>query len=101
MSINRGKLKIQASGKEINMNVNRLFTLVIVIALIAIVALTVREAVATSSVVSEMDSATRSYIGWAEAVESERNAIDSATHSYIAWAKAVQAGHIPVTGVSK
>ena len=38
------------------------------------------------------DSATRSYIAWAKAVEAESYAVDSATQSYIAQAKAIEAG---------
>ena len=37
-----------------------------------------------------MDSATRSYIAWGKAVESQRNAIDSATRSYIARGEALE-----------
>jgi hypothetical protein len=40
---------------------------------------------------SLVDSATQSYIAWAKAIEEERYTIDSATRSYIAWAKAVEA----------
>jgi len=76
---------------------SRLFTLLMVAALLAVVALTAREAIATTAVVTEVDSATRSYQAWAKAVESEDYAIDSATRSYIAWAKAAEAGLIPVT----
>lgn len=36
----------------------------------------------------DVNSATRSYIAWAEAADSERTVIDSATRSYIAWAAA-------------
>ena len=36
-----------------------------------------------------MDSATRSYIAWGEAVQ-VRNAIDSGTRSYIAWGEALE-----------
>ena len=36
-----------------------------------------------------MDSATRSYIAWGQAMQ-VRNAIDSGTRSYIAWGKALQ-----------
>ena len=38
-----------------------------------------------------MDSATRSYIAWGEAILAERNKIDSATQSYIAQGKAILA----------
>ena len=36
-----------------------------------------------------MDSATRSYIAWGEAMQA-RNAIDSGTRSYIAWGEALE-----------
>jgi hypothetical protein len=36
-----------------------------------------------------MDSATRSYIGWGQAMQA-RNAIDSGTRSYIAWGEALE-----------
>lgn len=39
---------------------------------------------------SVMDSATRSYIAWGQAMQ-ERNALDSATRSYIAQGKALKA----------
>ncbi len=39
-----------------------------------------------------MDSGTRSYIAWGEALENaERNALDSGTRSYIAWGEALEA----------
>ena len=37
-----------------------------------------------------MDSGTRSYIAWGEAMQA-RNAIDSGTRSYIAWGEALEA----------
>ena len=37
-----------------------------------------------------MDSATRSYIAWGQAMQA-RNAMDSATRSYIAWGEALEA----------
>ena len=37
-----------------------------------------------------MDSATRSYIAWGQAME-VRNTIDSGTRSYIAWGEALEA----------
>ena len=94
------------------MSTNRLFNLVVVIALLAVAGLLVQEAHATAVVVSDMNSATRSYIAWGKAVEAERNAvpwktcsysdpdnaiepadttIDSATRSYIAWGRAIEA----------
>jgi hypothetical protein len=36
-----------------------------------------------------MDSATRSYIAWGQAMQ-VRNAIDSGTRSYIAWGEALE-----------
>jgi hypothetical protein len=39
-----------------------------------------------------MDSGTRSYIAWGEALEKAKlNALDSGTRSYIAWGKALEA----------
>jgi hypothetical protein len=39
-----------------------------------------------------MDSATRSYIAWGEALEKVKlNALDSGTRSYIAWGEALEA----------
>jgi hypothetical protein len=110
---------------------NRFFTALIVVALVAVVGLTLREAVFTSAVGSGleevqllkqnqaadiarweamgeyyarqaqaqrlkevqpyiMDSATRSYIAWGQAMQ-VRNAIDSGTRSYIAWGEALEA----------
>ena len=102
---------------------NRFFTALIIVALTAVVGLTVREAVVTSAFGSEleeaersqqtwaadtarweamgeyyanqaaaqrMDSATRSYIAWGQAMQ-VRNALDSGTRSYIAWGEALEA----------
>lgn len=82
------------------MKKNRLYVLLIVAVLIGVSLLTVREAMATTSVVSSVDSATRSYIGWAKAVEAEGYTVDSATRSYTAWARAVESGNpfVPITG---
>jgi hypothetical protein len=71
------------------MNTNRFIRLLVVISLLAVVVLVVREAQATTSLVGDMDSATRSYISWAKAAEAEKDTVDSATRSYIAQAKAV------------
>jgi hypothetical protein len=76
--------------EENEMSTNRLFVVVIAIALAALAALTFREGLASRAVASStdqasMDSATRSYTGWAQAVELTR--IDSATRSYAGWAK--------------
>jgi hypothetical protein len=39
-----------------------------------------------------LDSGTRSYIAWGEALENaNRNALDSGTRSYIAWGEALEA----------
>src|SRR5688572_11071827 len=102
---------------------NRFFTALIIVALTAVVGLTVREAVVTSAFGSElkeaeriqqtwaadtarweamgeyyanqaaaqrMDSATRSYVAWGQAMQA-RNAIDSGTRSYIALGEALEA----------
>jgi len=74
---------------------NRFSYLLVALALVAIVALTAQEAIATRAIAAEqMDSATRSYTGWAKAVEAERAAfaMDSATRSYTAMAKAAECG---------
>jgi hypothetical protein len=104
------------------MYTNRFFTALIIVALTAVVGLTVREAVVTSAFGSEleeaeriqqtwaadtarweamgeyyanqaaaqrMDSATRSYIAWGQAMQVS-NAIDSGTRSYIAWGEALE-----------
>jgi hypothetical protein len=90
--------------KEIEMKTNLLLNLFVAFALLAVIALTVREAVATHAVALEVDSATRSYSGWAREVEagnsqaalvpvtSNSNVINSATQSYTGWAKAVKCG---------
>jgi hypothetical protein len=75
---------------ETEMKANRIIPLLIIAAIIAVTGLTFREAVATSAVVSEVNSATHSYSAWAQAVESEANSVDSATHSYTDWAKSVE-----------
>jgi len=77
---------------------NRLFTTLIMVTLAAVVGLTVRQVVFTSAVGSgleeaqpyTMDSATRSYIAWGQAMQ-VRNTIDSGTRSYIAWGEALEA----------
>src|SRR5512141_3065180 len=47
-----------------------------------------------------MDSGTRSYIAWGESLEKAKlNALDSGTRSYIAWGEALQAaGKLDVSG---
>ena len=74
------------------MYINRFFSLLIAISLVAVAALVVREANATASLVPNVDSATRSYTAWAKAAEAEASTVDSATRSYIAQAKAVTCG---------
>jgi len=59
--------------------------------MIPLVALVVREANATMSLVTNVDSATRSYTAWAKAAEAEAGTVNSATRSYIAQAKAAPA----------
>jgi len=39
----------------------------------------------------DVNSATQSYIAWAEAADSERTVVDSATRSYTSWARALDA----------
>jgi hypothetical protein len=74
------------------MYTNRFISLLIAISLLAVVVSVVREANATASLVSNVDSATRSYTAWAKAAEVEASTVDSATRSYIAQAKAVTCG---------
>ena len=89
------------------MYTNRFISLLIAISLLAFVVLVVREANATTSLVSAprsysawvkaegeastVDSATRSYIAQGMAILAERNKIGSATQSYIAQGKAILA----------
>ena len=69
------------------MYTNRFISLFIAISLFAVVVLAARNADATPSLVTNVDSATRSYTAWAKAAEV--STVDSATRSYIAQAKAV------------
>ena len=71
---------------------NRFISLLIAISLFAVVVLVVQKANATTSLVANLDSATRSYTAWAKAAEAEASTLDSATRSYIAQAKAVTCG---------
>ena len=71
------------------MYTNRFISLLIAISLLAVVVLVVREAKAATSLVANVDSATRSYTAWAQAAEAEASTVDSATRSYIAQAKSV------------
>ena len=96
---------------------NRFFTALFIVALAAVIGLTVREAVGSELTGAEriqqnsaadmarwealgeyyanqarpyiMDSATRSYIAWGHAMQ-VRNAIDSGTRSYIAWGQVLE-----------
>ena len=70
------------------MYTNRFISLLIAISVLAVAVLGVREANATTSLIS----ATRSYSAWAKAAEAEASTVDSATRSYIAQAKAVACG---------
>lgn len=74
------------------MYTNRFFSLLVAISLFAVAVLVVREASATTSLVANVDSATRSYTAWAQAVTVESNTVNSATRSYVAQAKAVACG---------
>ena len=74
------------------MYTNRFISLLIAISLFAVVVLVVQKANATTSLVANLDSATRSYTAWAKAAEAEASTVDSATRSYIAQAKAVACG---------
>jgi hypothetical protein len=97
------------------MSTKRFFILLTVITIMVVVAVSIREVFASSNAVPEMDSATRSYIAWGEALKAANkegfivpvtgygNAIDSATRSYIAWGNALKAANkegimVPVTG---
>ena len=71
---------------------NRFISLLTAISLFAVVVLVVRNANATTSLVTNVDSATRSYTAWAMAADAEASTVDSATRSYIAQAKAVACG---------
>ena len=74
------------------MYTNRFISLLVAISLLAVTVLVVQKANATASLVSNVDSATRSYTAWAKAAEAEDSMVDSATRSYIAQAKAVACG---------
>ena len=74
------------------MYTNRFISLFIAISLLAVVGLVVQKANATTSLVANVDSATRSYTAWAKAAEAEASTVDSATRSYMAQAKAIACG---------
>ena len=76
------------------MYTNRFISLLVAISVLAFVILVVREANATTSLVS----ATRSYSAWAKAVEAEASTVDSATRSYIAWGQAMQVRNVIDSG---
>lgn len=87
------------------MSTNRFFTLLTIIALLVVVAVSVQASFITSAAKPEMDSATRSYIAWGNALRAANkegvmvpvtrydNALDSATRSYIAWGNALMAAN--------
>jgi len=87
------------------MSTNRFFTLLTIISVLAVIVFSIREAVTSSNAASEMDSATRSYIAWGEALKAANkegfivpvteysNTMDSATRSYIAWGEALRAAN--------
>ena len=77
------------------MYTKRFIILLIAISLLAVTVLVVQKANATTSLVSNVDSATRSYTAWAKAVEEKANTVDPATRSYTAQAKAIACGVDP------
>ena len=71
------------------MYTNRFISLLIAISLLAVTVLVVREANATTSLVaSELPPVLTT--AWAKAAEAEASTVDSATRSYIAWGQAMQ-----------
>ena len=74
------------------MYTNRFISLIVAISLLAVAVLVVQKANASAPLVTNVDSATRSYTAWAKAAEAEASTVDSATRSYIAQAKAVACG---------
>jgi len=115
------------------MSTNRLFTLLTVLALALVAALSARTLIGTGRSASEIDSGTRSYIAWGEALKAANKEgvmvpvtgndlavepsyrsfiawvdacgadisyannveLDSATRSYIGWGKSVLCGYTP------
>jgi len=71
------------------MYTNRFISLLVAISLLAVAVLVVQKANASAPLITNVDSATRSYTAWAKAAEAEASTVDSATRSYIAQAKAV------------
>jgi hypothetical protein len=72
------------------MYTNRFISLLVSVSLLAVVVLVVRNANATTSLVANLDSANRSDSARAKAAEAETRTMDSATRSYIAWGQAMQ-----------
>jgi hypothetical protein len=70
----------------------RFISLLIAVSLLAVTVLVVRSADDTASLVTNVDSATRSYTAWAKVANAEASTVDSAVRSYIAQAKAVACG---------
>ena len=77
---------------------NMINTIALAIVLVALLAFVVAQSVTApkAAVISvtgsqDVNSATQSYIAWAEAADSERTVVDSATRSYISWARALDA----------
>ena len=68
---------------------NRFFNVLVIVALAAVVGLTVREAVVTSAIGSELEEAERIQQSWA--ADTARYPMDSGTRSYIAWGEALDA----------
>ena len=81
------------------MYIKRFISLLVAISLLAVTVLVVQKANATASLVSNVDSATRSYTAWAKAAEAEASTLDSATRSYIAQAKAATCGVDTISGL--
>jgi hypothetical protein len=82
------------------MYTGRFINLLVAISLSAVTVLAVQKARTTASVVTNVDSATRSYTAWAKAAEAEASTVDSATRSYIAQAKAVTCGVDATHGIN-
>jgi len=82
------------------MSTNRLFTLLIILALALVVALSARTLVGKGGSAFEMDSATRSYIAWGEALKAANKegvmvpvtgdniTVDPSSRTFIGWVDA-------------
>jgi beta-lactamase class D len=92
VSYSKGEIRIQTSTKEVEMSTKRFFIVLTVAVLLVVIALTAQLTLAAGTNANEVDSATRSYMAWAKAVEVNSALLDSATRSYTAWAKAVGCG---------